>query len=160
MEHRLEALEKKVRFLEDRLAIYQLVATYGPAVDGLNGESLGRMWTEDGTYSPGGFDPYVGNAAVAELINTSAHRSYAERGCAHVMSMPHVVVDGDTAVATNVSRVYVKDGDQWRVDRASANRWELVRNEERWQVRNRTNRLLDGSEEPRQLLRAHLSATD
>jgi hypothetical protein len=151
IEKRVEALEQRLRLAEDTLAIYQLVATYGPGVDSLSGEVVGAMWTEDGVYDSGGLEPFRGRRAVGELVNFETHQGYVAKGCAHVMSLPHVVVDGDRAVATGHSRVYIHEGDQWRVVRASSNRWELVRTREGWKVELRTNRLLNGEPQAREL---------
>lgn len=158
VESRLQAIEAQLRDAEqraqsaqDRLDIYQLVATYGPSVDSLNEESVRSLWTEDGVYDPGG-DPYVGNDAVGKLIYGDIHQGYVTKGCAHVMSMPHIVIDGDKAVATGYSNVFVRNGDHWIVQRASANRWELVRTPAGWKVKNRTNRMIRGEEKPRAIL--------
>lgn len=150
---RLEVLEARVRELEDILAIQRLIASYGPAVDGLDREALASLWTADGTYDFGIGDPLKGRLAVAGLVDLASHRTYVEAGCAHVLSAPSIRVDGDRAVAVNCSQVFVKDGNGWRADRTSANRWELVRMPEGWQVAARINRLLDGSEAARELLR-------
>ena len=48
--------------------------------------------------------------------------------------------------------MYLKDGAHWRLERVSANRWELERIDGTWQVIRRTNRLLDGTPEARRLL--------
>jgi hypothetical protein len=64
-----------------------------------------------------------------------------------------ITVDGDRAVATGYSQVYLHNGDSWKVERTSANRWELVRTDAGWKVENRINRLLDGSPQGRDLLR-------
>ncbi|HEV3069167.1 MAG TPA: hypothetical protein VGY50_15035 [Streptosporangiaceae bacterium] len=69
-----------------------------------------------------------------------------------MLSAPRVSVEGDVAVAVNHSRVYLKDGLYWRLERVSANRWELERIEGTWRVIRRTNRLLDGTPEARRLL--------
>jgi hypothetical protein len=53
----------------------------------------------------------------------------------------------------NHSRVYLRDGTSWRLERVSANRWELERADGAWRVRRRTNRLLDGDPAARELLR-------
>ena len=58
----------------------------------------------------------------------------------------------DVAVAVNHSRVYIRDGPHWRLERVGANRWELERIDGTWQVIRRTNRLLDGMPEARRLL--------
>ena len=40
---RIAALERRVRALEDQLAICQLIATYGPAVDSESAEAVGEL---------------------------------------------------------------------------------------------------------------------
>jgi SnoaL-like domain len=154
-EERIAALERRVRALEDTMAICQLIATYGPAVDSECAPAVGELWSEDGVYDPGGTGtgPYVGRAAVGDLVHGERHQGYVQAGCAHVLSAPQVTVDGETAVAVNHSRVYLRNGAHWRLERVSANRWELARVDGTWQVRRRTNRLLDGSPEARSLLR-------
>lgn len=155
-EARLAALDARVRALEDQVAIYQLIATYGPAVDSLAADTVEAMWTADGVYDPSG-SHYVGGASVGGLVAQDLHQSYVTAGCAHVLSLPVVHVDGDTAVAVNHSRVYVRDGGGWTVARVSANRWELVRGPDGWRVARRTGRLLDGDAEARDLL--HVTRT-
>ena len=150
---RIAALERRVQALEDQLAISQLIATYGPAVDSESAEAVGELWSADGVYDPGGVSPYVGRAAVGNLVYGERHQGYLEAGCAHVLSAPRVSVEGGVAVAVNHSRVYLKDGPHWRLERVSANRWELERIDGTWQVIRRTNRLLDGTPQARQLLR-------
>ena len=81
------------------------------------------------------------------------------RGAGHVIGLPHVQLSGDTAVATGYARLYRWDGAQFVVARVSANRWELVRTAAGWRVAARTNRVLDGGDEPRALLRAGVTPT-
>jgi hypothetical protein len=75
-----------------------------------------------------------------------------------VIGLPHIVLDGDTAVATSYSRLYRRDGDNFRVWRVGANRWEFVRTADGWRVKNRVNRVLNGGEEPRALLRSGIKS--
>lgn len=147
-----EMLEVRVRAVEDRLAIFQLLATYGPGVDSMTGAAVAALWTEDGTYDAGGVEPFVGATAVGRVVDLDLHRDFVRNGCAHVMSLPHLVVDGDTAVATGYSTVFVKRGDRWVGERVSANRWEFVRTAVGWRVNRRVNRPLDGGSPPRELL--------
>ena len=153
LETRVQALERRLQAAEDRLAIYQIMATYGPSVDSLSRAVLRGMYAEDGVYDhTAGVQPYVGKDGVASLVEGAMHLGYVEKGCAHVTSLPHVVVQGDDAVATCYSRVYLKDGEHWRLERVSANRWEFERTLVGWKVKRRTNRLLNGDDAPRQLL--------
>lgn len=152
LEDRLAALEARTRHLEDQLAITQLLAAYGPAVDSLSGDDAAALWVEDGTYEAGEY-VFAGRAALAGLVDIANHRAWVAQGCAHVVGLPLVAIDGDTAVARGYSRVYIHEGGQWRIHRASANRWELRRTPEGWKVVHRVNRLLDGDEGARELLR-------
>lgn len=151
---RLRQLEAKVAQLADHIAILRLVASYGPAVDSLDRDGVSALWAENGSYDFGGA-PLVGREAVAKLIDLDTHRAYVGAGSAHTLSLPRIDIDGDRAVAVNHSQIFVKDGNGWRADRTSANRWELVRTQDGWKVEQRTNRLLDGSQPPRDLLRRH-----
>lgn len=150
-ETRLALLENRILQLEDQNAIYQLMATYGPAVDTRTESVVAGMWAEDGTYDYG-WREHVGNKDVATLVNNDKHIGYVTNGCAHIMSLPLVRLDGDRASATSYSRVYMHTGDGWRVERASANLWEFVRRADGWKVKSRLNRLLDGSPAGRDVL--------
>ena len=147
-------LVTKVQELEDRLAIYQLMATYGPAVDGAARDVAGGLWTEDGSYDSG-VGVFEGSAGVSEMVTGEMHQGIIHGGSAHLISLPRVDIDGDRAVATCYSQLLRYDADNavFRVWRATANRWELVRTPEGWRVHQRLNKLLDGSEEARALLR-------
>ena len=55
---------------------------------------------------------------------------------------------------TGHSNTFHQDGDRFVVARVSANRWELERVDGRWEIRRRVNRLLDGTDAGRALLRS------
>jgi ketosteroid isomerase-like protein len=152
IEATVQALAERVRVLEDQLAIYRLVASYGPAVDSGNADAVGRMWTEDGVYDVDTPGPLEGRASVSAMVAGKGHQSLIHGGAGHVMAMPVVTLDGDRAVATGYSRLYLRDGDGFRVWRVAANRWELQRTADGWQVTNRVNRVLDGRADARELL--------
>lgn len=152
----MAALEQRMARAEDQLAILQLLASYGPAVDSLSAKDTAALWVPDGTYDFGG-EPIRGAEAVGAIVDLDTHRGYVERGCAHVMGLPMVTISGDRATATSYSRVYLHDGDSWRVERTSANRWELQRTDHGWRVMNRINRLMDGSPAGREILERGLA---
>jgi hypothetical protein len=144
-------LEERVARLEEELAIYRLVAAYGPAIDA-GDQRAADLWAEDGTY-----DTYPvkleGRAAIADMVLGDLHRSLLSRGCAHIQSFPRIRIDGETATATLHSLLLLNDGDDgFRIWRAAANRWELRRTTYGWEITSRVNRLLDGSPEARELL--------
>lgn len=151
IERRLQALETRLQTAEDQLAIFALIASYGPAADGMDGQAIASIWTEDGTYRVESAE-LRGPAALAGITQDAKHLGYVEKGCGHVLSLPRITLDGDTAIAVNMSRVYVRDGNDYRIDRLSANRWHLVRTNRGWKVSLRENRLMTGTAEERALL--------
>lgn len=151
LDSRLAALEQKVRRLEDQMAIYRLISSYGPAVDTGSSEAAGALWTEDGSYE---FDTsrLTGPAGIAGMVRSDGHQSLISQGCAHILAMPVVTVEGDTAHATGYSRVYRHTDEGYEVWRVSANHWELTRTAQGWKVARRVNRTIDGAPEAREIL--------
>lgn len=147
----LQSLLERVTALEDTLAIMDLLARYGPAIDSGSVEAVASLWTEDGVYD---VDTGVmrGRAAISAMVRSRAHQDWINGGCAHLLEPGHVQVTGKQAVVTCKSQLVVRDGQDFRVHRISANRWELAKIDGQWKVTRRTNRLLDGSDEARELL--------
>jgi hypothetical protein len=152
LEATVRALEQRVGELEDRLAIYQLMYSYGPAADSGSCEAAAHLWTADGVYDVGDLAALNGHAELQKMYEADGHQSLIKRGAAHLTASPHVTINGDTAIATCYSFVFLRDGEGYRVWRTSSNRWDLVREGGRWRIKRRTNRLLDGSEQARALL--------
>ena len=151
---RLERLEARVRQLEDRLAIGDLIASYGPLVDAGDAAGAAALWTADGVYDVD-TGRYDGAEGLAAMVESPGHQGLIGRGCAHLTSPPHIDLDGDVATAVCHSQLVLRreDGSGFEVLRATAHRWELVRTPEGWRVRRRTARLLDGGDAARELLR-------
>ena len=147
----MSSLEQRLRTVEDRLAIQELIASYGPAVDSANEAAVDALWDEAGWYEIDG--SRLTAPAIGSLVHSDTHHSYLEAGCAHVLSSPRITLTGDTAVAVNHSCVLVRGEGRWNAVRVSANRWELARTTEGWRVTTRTARLLDGEPEAQELLR-------
>lgn len=148
----LDTVAARLAALEDREAIRDLIARYGPLADAGDCAGAAALWTSDGVYEVGGFGEYRGRAAIQALLEGEAHQSLIAGGSAHVLSPPVISLDGDRATARTYSVVFRKAGDVWEAHRASANEWYLTRTEEGWRVRRRINRLLDGSSEARALI--------
>ena len=142
----------RIAILEDREAIRDLIARYGPLVDAGNCAGAAALWAEDGVYEVGGFGSYTGRAAIQALLEGESHQSLIHGGAAHVLSPPVIDLDGDSATARTYSVVFRKTGDSWEAHRASANSWHLVRVGTEWKVARRINRLLDESPDARALI--------
>ena len=148
---RFAALEQRVRMLEDQLEIYRLISSYGPAVDTGSSDMAAALWDDEGTYE---FDTsrLEGPAGIAEMVRSDGHQALIRQGCAHILAMPVVRVDGDTARATGYSRVYRHTAEGYEVWRVSANHWELKRTTDGWKVVRRVNRTINGEPEAREIL--------
>ena len=82
------------------------------------------------------------------------HQGLILNGCGHVLTVPHVVVDGDRAYGRSYALNIRWDADEERfwVARVSANTWEWVRTPDGWRIAERINANLDGTPEHRRML--------
>jgi SnoaL-like domain len=163
-------LEERLRLIEDRLEIYNLIASHLPSADTAAGNYTASVWTEDGVFDRGAeFPRPTGRMAIAGGSSNPEHHRAIEQGIAHFAGLPYVRVTGDTAFAISYLQILVPDrvGPQFdvpnhgssrgfHIHRVSANRWEFVRTEEGWKIKRRTLRPLDGSEPAREILRGAL----
>ena len=147
LQNRLQALED----LKDREAIAQLLASYGPAVDSNRLQAAADLWADDGSYAVAGFGVHQGRAALVDLLAAPHHQQLLVDGCAHILSAPHILLQGARALAYNYSCVFRHSAAGFAAERVAANRWELEKTPQGWQVIRRDNALLDGSAAARQL---------
>jgi uncharacterized protein (TIGR02246 family) len=147
------SIEDRLLELEDRMAIYQLVCGYGYSVDGCNAESVGDLYTEDGVYAVGDRPSWLGRDAIAGITRETGHLTLVNAGCAHMSTLPFVVVNGDRAVATCHTMVPVHGQQGFFIARLSASRIELARQTDgEWKIVHRQNYLLNGEPEGPALL--------
>jgi uncharacterized protein YbdZ (MbtH family) len=158
-EDRLAAIERRLLDAEDRLTLLQIVAGYGPAVDSGSPATTAEIWTEDGVYDT---FPVVleGREALAGMVTGERHQGLIHGGAAHLLGLPHIQLDGDTAIVTNYSQLVLKnDDDTFRIWRTGVNRWHFARTPQGWKATRRVNRQLDGTEEGRAILAAAVDPT-
>jgi hypothetical protein len=156
-----EDLERRVRRLEDELAVRRVVLSYGPAADAGLAEEAASLWLQDGTYDwDSATASLEGRGAMSAMLRGDAHRQLIQTGVAHFAGPPLIDIDGDQATALTYSLILRRDPDErryylWRV---SAARWEFERADETWRIRRRTHRLLDETGGGRELFRSSVSA--
>jgi hypothetical protein len=159
------SVEERLRAIEDRFEIYNIIASHPPSADTGGSEHISASWVEAGVFDRGD-DATRGRAAIAEQVLSPAHQAAIAGGIAHFTGLPHVAISGDTAVVTSYLQVVVPQtqGDPvevpnhgssrgFRIHRMTANRWELERTPQGWKFKQRTLRQLDGSEPARAILR-------
>lgn len=145
--------EERLRRIERRLALYDLIATYGPAVDSGSADAAAGLWAEDGLYDFGDA-ALEGPTEVAGMVRSDRHQALINRGAAHMLGFPliHLDDDAERAVVTGYSQVCLQEDGRFYVWRVSANRWELSWNGSAWEVQSRRAYLLDGRDAARALL--------
>ena len=147
--HQLVAdLSRRVRALEDELAIHRLIVRYGLAVDVGDADGAAGVFTEDGVYDVDGPLLMRGREAVRAMVRGPRHQAMLP-DCAHQIGPAVVEVDGDRATAVGYSRVYHKRDGAIGIYRVSFNRWELERRDGSWLIVRRTTRLLGHAEAAR-----------
>jgi uncharacterized protein (TIGR02246 family) len=145
-----DAIEARLRKLEDQIAIYQVINGYGYAVDGLNGEAVGECYTDDGIYAVG---EIKGREAIEAITRDPGHLAYVGAGCAHMSTVPHVLIEGDKAVATCHTMVPMHGDSGFFIGRLSASRINLERQADgAWKIVHRQNYMLNGDSAASQLL--------
>ena len=169
-EGELPELERRVRAIEDRLAIYNLIASHPPSADTGAAAYAESIYVEDGIFDRGpDLTGATGNKAIAANLESEGHRAAIAGGLAHFTGLPHIALDGDSAVVTSYLQILTpnKAGAHvevpnhgasrgYHIHRVVANRWDLVRTPGGWRIKRRTLRLVDGSEPARALLRGAL----
>jgi len=138
-------LSRRVQHLEDELAIHRAIVRYGLAVDVGDADATAALFTEDAVYDVDGPLVMNGRGDVAKMVRGARHQAMVGR-CAHQIGPAVVEPDGDRAVATGYSRVYLRGNAGIEIYRVSLNRWELERRAGRWLIARRTTRLLGHDE--------------
>ena len=144
VEERIAALERRLRRVEDELAIHKLIVRYGLAVDSGEAAPTVAVFAADGVYDTD-VRLMAGREAVAEMVRSPHHQAMVGR-CAHQIGPAVVEVEGDRAVALGYSRVYLRDDAGIGIYRVSLNRWELTRADGGWTIARRVTRLLGHAE--------------
>ncbi|MBT8138785.1 MAG: nuclear transport factor 2 family protein [Gammaproteobacteria bacterium] len=155
------SLEQRITALEDELAVRNVVASYGMAVDAGDNDTAVACHTPEARYvvsSPtSGRDintidndaqalptndlQMQGREAIAAMLDSPLHQSMLPN-CAHTVGPVHVAVQGDSAVVKGYSRLYLREGDDFRLLRVAVNRWELIKVGENWLIDCRESRLV------------------
>jgi len=166
-----DSLEDRVRAVEDKLAIFHLIASHPPAADTGTDRYYRDAFAADGEMDLGGGKGARGNATIGALVKTPEHQAAIAGGLCHFAGLPRVEVDGDSAVAISYLQIITPDRQAaprevsghgsttgFRIHRVGANRWELKRGKDGWKVVRRTLRPLDGTDDAQALLRKAIAS--
>jgi hypothetical protein len=170
MDQPIGPLEQRIRAIEDRLEIYNLIASHPPSADTGADYYAEATYTDDGVFDRGpGLVGATGNKALGALLKSEAHQAAIAGGLAHFTGLPYIALNGDHAVVTSYLQILTpnKSGEAievpnhgasrgYHIHRVVTNRWELVRTADGWKIKRRSIRLVDGSEPSREILRQAL----
>ena len=165
-------LDQRLRVIEDRLEIYNLIASHPPSADTGSAAYAEAVYAEDGVFDRGtGLSGATGNKALGALLQSDGHQAAIAGGLAHFTGLPYVALDGDTATVISYLQILTpnKTGEAvevpnhgasrgYHIHRVVTNRWELKRTPSGWKIKRRTIRLVDGTEPSREILRGALTA--
>jgi hypothetical protein len=168
-EHR--SLEQRVRAIEDRLEIYNLIAGHPPSADTGADYYAEAVYAEDGVFDRGAnLSGATGNKAIAAVLKSESHQAAIAGGIAHFTGLPHIALNGDQAVVISYLQILTpnKSGNEvevpnhgasrgYHIHRVVVSRWELQRTASGWKIKRRAIRLVDGSEPSREILRGALA---
>ena len=159
-------IEDRIRAIEDRLEIYNLIASHPPSADTGAQSYIQSIFLDDATLDLGGAKRADGSAAISHIVTRPEHGAAIRGGLAHFAGLPHVVIDGDNAMVTSYLQILAPHPTDdeievpghgvsrgYRIHRVGANRWELVRTAKGWKIKRRTYRTLDGTEPALDILR-------
>lgn len=165
-------LEQRIAAIEDRLAIYNLIAGHPPSADTGADYYAEAVYAEDGVFDRGAnLSGAVGNKAIAAMLRSEGHQAAIAGGLAHFTGLPYIELNGDQAVVTSYLQILTPrhSGEAvevpnhgasrgYHIHRVVTGRWELLRTAAGWKIKRRTIRLVDGSEPAREVLRGALAA--
>jgi len=164
-------LEQRIRAIEDRFEIYNLIAGHPPSADTGADYYAEAVYAEDGVFDRGAnLSGAAGNKAIAAMLTTDGHKAAIAGGIAHFTGLPHITLDGDDAVVVSYLQILTpnKSGAEievpnhglsrgYHIHRVVTGRWDLHRSASGWKIKRRTLRLVDGSEPSREILRGALA---
>jgi hypothetical protein len=169
----LASLERRVRAVEDRLEILNLLGGSPFSSDTPSPSFWEAMYGEEAVMDRGaGLEEIRGRDNLIDIVRGAPHMAAVRGGMAHFAGLPHIRIDGDLAVATGYLQIIVPHPEGPKVGlgdyppstglvvwRLSANRWELERTPGGWRVAKRSIRTVP-SPEALDLLRRGIDTAD
>lgn len=135
-------MEQRLQKLEAEAEIRRVMVEYANALDARDFGAYAALFTEQGEWT-GGLGSQKGRAAIEQMLVDNIGRAepgFINASNFHMLTNPHVVVDGDTAQATSMFLVWVRSKDENPLPKpVMAGRYvdEFVRTAEGWKIARR-----------------------
>src|SRR6516165_8601082 len=101
MTNAARSIEDRLRAIEDRLEIYDLIASHPPSADTGADYYTRVAYVDDGELDLGRGPAVRGNKAIAAITKTSPHQAAIAGGLAHFVGLPRIELNGDSATVTS-----------------------------------------------------------
>lgn len=161
-----DPIEVRMKVIEDKLAIFELIASHPPSADTGMAEYTSSVYLENSIFDRGpNLDGAQGTDAIAAFILRPEHKEALDSGLSHFAGLPLIDLHQDSAIVTSyLQLIYLdKEGELrelanhgtssgYRIHRVVINRWELKRVQGDWRILRRTLIPVDGSDLSRKLL--------
>ncbi len=150
MTNEIGDFETRLRAIEDRLEIQNLLAAHAPSIDGGAAESWLANWSDDALVDrhadperhSGDYAGVYGKDLMLEEINSPELAALRKAGLCHLNTPPYIAITGDEAKAINYLQLVGLEGDTYRVRRIVLSLWHFRRTGEGWKIARRKMRAL------------------
>lgn len=130
----LESLQKRLRLLEDKQELYELLDRYCKTPDVFDFEGHANCYTEDGTQNYGAWGPIKGREAIAKATREAEEDLQIVH---HYMTNFHFDITGETATGTSSLLMVVGDDAKKPSDviwHGGPYKWTFQRTAEGWKI--------------------------
>src|SRR3569623_725209 len=100
-----QSLEDRIRAIEDRLEIYNLIASHPPSADTGADYYTRAVYAADGELDLGRDKATTRKDTIAAITRTPAHQAAIAGGLAHLAALPLIALDGDRAVVISYLQI-------------------------------------------------------
>jgi SnoaL-like domain len=164
---RQKELLARITATEDRLEILNLLAGSAFSSDVASEAYWAKMFTHDAVFDRGQGRQDKGQADILKIVGGSDQKEAIKFGMTHLAMLPHISLNGDSAVATGYLLIVVPDtaashvklpgkgvSSGFSIYQLTVNRWQFVRSTVGWKVSQRTVRPLSSGDSQAILKRA------
>ena len=132
-----KSTEARLKELEDRQAIHELLMNYGRTIDTRDFEAFANLFTADAEYG-GGKLQFKGPAAIRERLETSLKARPMPGRDWHFLMNETVTLNGDEATAVSLGAFFVRgEGNKLESNSIAIYTDHLVRQDGAWKFKRR-----------------------
>jgi hypothetical protein len=160
-------LLSRITAAEDTVEILNLLAGSAFSSDIASEAYWKKMFTEDAVFDRGQGRQDKGRNEILKIVNAPDQKEAINAGMTHLAMLPHIKLNGNTAVATGYLLIVMPDSAASHVKLAgkgissgfsiyqiTVNEWQLVRTTDGWKVSQRIVRPISSNDSRNILVRA------